>query len=673
MLIRFFVVSVPISLTVSAPSTAQTSLNSIGAAISALKATSTTSASLRQILQKADQSIAIVLVPGILGSKLVASDSTVIWGASSDYQALLSNLQLPASLIDEKAESGVTATVLDSFMGIDFYGDAIKQITATLKAVGISAPLITCGYDWRRDIRAGARDLERCIQTAFGDQHRTIIMIAHSMGGLVAWQWHQLYVAGTYSSNHQVLATAILGSPLEGSCEIIRMIQEGYVQPVLGTLVSATSGFKQIPQTFERIWASIVNIGTGTFTQDLRPIILTWPGAIELSPVRAEIRDKNNCVTLLKNPDDENDNRVWSYYDPDFWSTTTGKSFLAKNSSDNYPVPGTLAAVLAKADEFRQGLKVTQLNSPTYLYYSTYWLTPTRATMAPDNRLTNIWIQDQGDGRVPQTSARTSDQATIFADVRGLTSEHGNLPADTDFLSFFIHSQVPQLIDSYKVINALQEALTNPKSDWVDTYFSNGGVIPSDSEIRGTFERIDHDPNNMTQVTVNALETLKTFQDTYCAQHSNSQCVTTYTDAKDLDTGAVDKKALIRQITTYGMLMRTVSPDSDAYAYAEANKGLRLALVTDWSSAAIALKDANDKLGTLSAASSPNEQKKIDTLKKKVEENLGKSLFQEGLCKEAEPFLKATVSDSGWSFSRDTLAKPCNNREDGSVYTFASN
>ncbi len=46
--------------------------------------------------------------------------------------------------------------------------------------------VVACGYDWRRDIRAGARDLKRCIETAPELKGiEALIVIAHSMGGLV--------------------------------------------------------------------------------------------------------------------------------------------------------------------------------------------------------------------------------------------------------------------------------------------------------------------------------------------------------------------------------------------------------------------------------------------------------------------------------------------------------
>ncbi|UUZ76921.1 hypothetical protein LP414_05755 [Polaromonas sp. P1(28)-13] len=125
--------------------------------------------------------LAIVFVPGILGSKLTSADGKVIFGDISEVKTIISRLELPAKLIDENAESGVRAELLLKLGWVDLYEDATNPMREWANAHGVQ--FVTCGYDWRRDIRAGTRDLERCLQRELNDGPRDVVLIAHSMGG----------------------------------------------------------------------------------------------------------------------------------------------------------------------------------------------------------------------------------------------------------------------------------------------------------------------------------------------------------------------------------------------------------------------------------------------------------------------------------------------------------
>ena len=135
--------------------------------------------------------VGLVFVPGILGSALKTAAGEAIWG----YRLTLSpHLELPAALIDPAIESGAKAALADGREGrLDLYGAAMDLIREHAVKAGIPANRIAaCGYDWRRDVRAGARELARCIETAPALQGvEALVVIAHIMGGVVTTQWHR--------------------------------------------------------------------------------------------------------------------------------------------------------------------------------------------------------------------------------------------------------------------------------------------------------------------------------------------------------------------------------------------------------------------------------------------------------------------------------------------------
>lgn len=263
----------------------------------------------------------IVLVPGILGSKLSSSSlGGVFWGEGIPDMA---KLKLPPGLVDEKAQSDVQATLLESYFG-DQYGEAFKAIQAAAAKVGIDA--VACGYDWRRDLRSGAADLEGCITRKFGTQRRTLIFVSHSMGGIVTSVWNAKHDAKQYSPNHLVGGIVLLGSPFEGSCEVLRMIREGYRQPVENGL-NAGKRFEYLYVTLDNMGGEIANDLTAWATNEVRSALLTWPGAFGLTPKAASV-DKNRACVKVYPPDQPDGPKVISYYQPQFWSTVTGKEVL---------------------------------------------------------------------------------------------------------------------------------------------------------------------------------------------------------------------------------------------------------------------------------------------------------------------------------------------------------
>jgi hypothetical protein len=163
----------------------------------------------------------IVFVPGILGSTLDSKSKGNLWGSGIPKP---DDLRLDPSLVNEKERSDVTTGLALSLAGVSLYDIAFQKIRASAATLGIPAERIAaCGYDWRRDIRWGADELNECIATHPNLRDVTaLIIIAHSMGGVVTWQWHATHASDGWTHGKRIVAVAALGSPLEGSCEMLR-------------------------------------------------------------------------------------------------------------------------------------------------------------------------------------------------------------------------------------------------------------------------------------------------------------------------------------------------------------------------------------------------------------------------------------------------------------------
>ena len=170
----------------------------------------------------------IVVIPGILGSRLESPDGEVVWGAFSgrfadpETKRGAGLVALPmrrgaalADLRDEVRAAGVLEDLEVSVLGLPLRLDAYRQVLRTLgvggyrdEALGLSGAVdygddhFTCfqfAYDWRRDLVENARAL-----AAFLDAKRAYVkrewekrhgprnepirfdIVAHSMGGLLA-------------------------------------------------------------------------------------------------------------------------------------------------------------------------------------------------------------------------------------------------------------------------------------------------------------------------------------------------------------------------------------------------------------------------------------------------------------------------------------------------------
>lgn len=206
----------------------------------------------------------IILLPGITGSVL-SRNGKEVWGTSagSIMRALLSGGD---SIQDLRLEGddptrddlgdGVTAprlvqdlTIIPGFWKIDGYTKVSRTLQEAF-SLKLDENFFEFPYDWRRDNRVAARKLQRQAhdwlkvwREKSGNADAKLILIGHSMGGLVAR--HFLEVLGGWESTRALIT---FGTPYRGSLNALNFLVNGYkkgvgplsldLSPVLRSLTS---------------------------------------------------------------------------------------------------------------------------------------------------------------------------------------------------------------------------------------------------------------------------------------------------------------------------------------------------------------------------------------------------------------------------------------------------
>ena len=608
-------------------------------------------------LKRLNKGVGLVFVPGILGSTLESPTVGKIWGFGIPDP---SKLALPANLIDPGSASDVKAQLAESVMGVSLYGEAMKMIRASAGKAGIAPErIVACGYDWRRDIRSGARDLQDCVDNApelAGAD--ALVIVAHSMGGLVTWAWLQEKAAGGELPNGvRVLGVAVLGSPLAGSCEIVRMVASGYVQPeaneqyVRGTWLALR--WNDIKAMKDRV----VNAVSALFSDSIRPLVLTWPGAMDLSPPPAASRYDRNCALVPLNPDDLGDSRILTHYMPSFWTGPLGADMMK-----GVKLPATLDATLRQAAQFRSGFKATTLASPTYLYASQAWMTPGQAPVdaSQNYRLANAsWVPEQGDGRVPFVSA--VPEGVAAAEVLPLYSVHGNLPEDEIFHSMFFGERLPRVLAAWVATQMIARAAGDQQ--FLADYLADKGPFAQPADFYTAFEP-DRGARARYPITNDSRDLAIAFNDALCA--AGAKCAD-YAGAKKL-AGAAKQDSARASILSASLRSGTLSDDDAAFTIAQ--RGLVMAIGRNWTAAisdlrkaAVGLEDRRKRLGG-------REPEKERMLRVSVNANLGRALVMRGFCAESRAPLQVGAS-GGNALAARTLKEPCYDRESGKILALA--
>ncbi len=193
----------------------------------------------------------VIVLPGITGSVLVrdgrdiwAPSSQAVWGALRSGGASLTDLQLDAiddPELDDLGDGVVadrlvgTAHLLPGVAKIDGYTGLVDMITNHFEVMPgrrddpAPANFYAFPYDWRRDIRVAARRLARFVSDRLavwrrytGNPNAKTILLAHSMGGLVA----RFYLE-VLDGHLDARALVTFGTPYRGAPQALEPLVNG--------------------------------------------------------------------------------------------------------------------------------------------------------------------------------------------------------------------------------------------------------------------------------------------------------------------------------------------------------------------------------------------------------------------------------------------------------------
>ena len=185
----------------------------------------------------------LVVIPGILGSEL-KQHGRVAWGFSGSaplhaintFGGSIGALRLSGDSPDpDQLVDGVEATrvlpdlhLIPYLWKIDGYSGLTETLTRTFD-VARGANYFEFSYDWRRDNRVAAKQLQnvsrqwlKSWRESSGNSGAKLIIVAHSMGGLVA-----RYFLEALEGWPDAKALVTFGTPFRGSVNALRTLVQG--------------------------------------------------------------------------------------------------------------------------------------------------------------------------------------------------------------------------------------------------------------------------------------------------------------------------------------------------------------------------------------------------------------------------------------------------------------
>lgn len=198
----------------------------------------------------------IVIVPGILGSRLRHREHGLVWGGARTVPTLLRPGR--ALALGGDGLSADPDMVADGLIELPLQLPGLSKITAYTALIRSlrerllleQEDLVTFAYDWRLACAVNARLLAERVEPALAQRRRRspdarVVFIAHSMGGLVVA--HYTDVLGGAADTRRVIT---IGTPFRGAAKALGAI----AAPPSGPLASVRSRIQQLVRTLPSVY-----------------------------------------------------------------------------------------------------------------------------------------------------------------------------------------------------------------------------------------------------------------------------------------------------------------------------------------------------------------------------------------------------------------------------------
>jgi hypothetical protein len=190
---------------------------------------------------------AVVLIPGIMGSALVeASSGRTLWGldeAGWYVSAWASGVSLELLQVTPDEREGTFGRIRPAGLlrfpafapGLHGFEPYIKLASAIRRVLPDGSALLEFSYDWRLSVEHNAGELARAAEHHLtrwrshpkGSESARLVLVGHSMGGLVA-----RYFTHVLGGASEVALTVTLGSPFYGAVKAAHILNQGRGAPV---------------------------------------------------------------------------------------------------------------------------------------------------------------------------------------------------------------------------------------------------------------------------------------------------------------------------------------------------------------------------------------------------------------------------------------------------------
>ncbi|VIO79115.1 lipase/acyltransferase domain-containing protein [Bradyrhizobium ivorense] len=253
----------------------------------------------------------VVFVPGILGSKIDeckadGSQCNSIWGTFEAIRKRDVDLTV-------RRDRVYRTDVVDSILFKDIYGEVLEFIRSKAEAVVSDSrddALVTVfHYDWRLSNGDNAARLKDsiCVVRAHAESS-PIIIIAHSMGGLLTKVWAARHANELCPSGKrpEVARIVFIATPHLGSPKAIKAVADGY-----NIMFDELTGLRQYLGYFERNYVlEAVNLAG-----------ISFPSLYELLPIRSSDYCSQQKPALAKAeiPVVGEENKPVNLFDVDVW------------------------------------------------------------------------------------------------------------------------------------------------------------------------------------------------------------------------------------------------------------------------------------------------------------------------------------------------------------------